>query len=138
MSAERRSASTRSAAPARGRTSPAAEAKQWEALAEQNPQDREELLVEAAGAWARAGDVEQALATYDRLRVAAGRVEDLVEYARAEGQNLAQPSARAGCAAELAARGSGERWPSARNGPCWCGSSRKDKKCHRGPSESGA
>lgn len=62
-----------------------------------------------------------------------GRLEQLVEYARTEGEDPAEPSTRAGYAADLAARGLGQTWPPPRNGPCWCGGGRKYKKCHGSP-----
>ncbi|MBV7243151.1 SEC-C domain-containing protein [Streptomyces sp. MW-W600-10] len=67
------------------------------------------------------------------LGTAPGWVEDLVEYARTEAEDLAESSTRAGYAADLAARDLGQPWPPPRNGPCWCGDGRNYKKCHGSP-----
>ncbi|MBT2490683.1 SEC-C domain-containing protein [Streptomyces sp. ISL-96] len=40
---------------------------------------------------------------------------------------------RASFTADLAARGQAKSWPPPRNGPCWCESGRKYKKCHGTP-----
>ncbi|MEU4174059.1 SEC-C domain-containing protein [Streptomyces sp. NPDC026589] len=48
--------------------------RELEVLAGRYPQEREEILTEAAEVWARAGEVEQALALYDRLP--AGPLDD--------------------------------------------------------------
>ncbi|MFC9914271.1 SEC-C metal-binding domain-containing protein [Streptomyces sp. NPDC127197] len=42
-------------------------------------------------------------------------------------------TAQSGYAAELARRGQVTDWPPPRNGPCWCGSERKYKKCCGNP-----
>jgi len=46
---------------------PAQAADEWERLAAHHPQDREELLLEAADAWQEAGRLDRALALYERL-----------------------------------------------------------------------
>lgn len=51
------------------------------------------------------------------------------EYVAAESADPALAQTRATYAAELARTGHAEVWPPGRNDPCWCGSSRKYKKC---------
>ncbi|MFD1659710.1 hypothetical protein ACFSL4_16280, partial [Streptomyces caeni] len=45
----------------------AEEARECEELAERHPEDREELLMEAADAWSEAGECDRAVAVYERL-----------------------------------------------------------------------
>ncbi|GGL92144.1 preprotein translocase SecA [Streptomyces fumigatiscleroticus] len=63
------------------------------------------------------------------LGVALGSVTDYETFTRNEGLSPRDGDARAEYAADLAARGRSQSWPPPRNGPCWCGSGRKYKKC---------
>jgi hypothetical protein len=54
-------------------------------------------------------------------------VDEFVEWCADHGEDPEQ--ARAGYAAECLRLGGGVDWPPGRNDPCWCGSSRKYKKC---------
>ncbi|MCU1648279.1 MAG: hypothetical protein JWN03_8554 [Nocardia sp.] len=56
-------------------------------------------------------------------------VAGLIDYAAAAGSDPTLPSTRAAYAVELARIGQAVAWPPGRNDPCWCGSSRKYKKC---------
>lgn len=67
------------------------------------------------------------------LAVARATVGALVVHAEEKGGAPDMPSVRSGYAAELARRGEAVDWPPARNGPCWCGSGRKYKKCCGNP-----
>ncbi|MBZ3902787.1 SEC-C domain-containing protein [Streptomyces griseiscabiei] len=65
-----------------------------------------------------------------RLAVGRATVGDLTAYAEATGSgSLDTPAVRSAYAAELARTGQAVDWPPPRNGPCWCGSERKYKKC---------
>lgn len=68
-------------------------------------------------------------------RPAVGRatVGGLAAYVDERGGAADMPAARSGYAAELARGGLATDWPPARNGPCWCGSERKYKKCCGNP-----
>ncbi|MDJ0345470.1 SEC-C metal-binding domain-containing protein [Streptomyces sp. H10-C2] len=68
-----------------------------------------------------------------RLAVAPGSVAGFVTFTESEGLPPESEGLRAEYAADLAARGLGTAWPPPRNGPCWCGSSRKYKKCCGNP-----
>jgi len=68
------------------------------------------------------------------LAVARATVVGLVAHVEEKGGSPDLPAARSGYAAELARRGEAVEWPPARNGPCWCGSGRKYKKCCGNPS----
>ncbi|MFE7840353.1 SEC-C metal-binding domain-containing protein [Streptomyces sp. NPDC057474] len=71
-----------------------------------------------------------------RLAVGRASVSGLTAYTEAEGAGSPDtPAARSAYAAELARRGQAIDWPPARNGPCWCGSERKYKKCCGGPAQ---
>ncbi|PZH12404.1 preprotein translocase subunit SecA [Streptomyces sp. NTH33] len=67
--------------------------------------------------------------------LAAGRatVAGLQAHAEADGGSPDAPATRSAYAAELARRGQATAWPPPRNGPCWCGSDRKYKKCCGNP-----
>jgi hypothetical protein len=62
------------------------------------------------------------------LRLLTGSVDGLTGYARRDG-DPADPSTRAGYAGQLALGTAQITWPPERNGPCWCGSGSKYKKC---------
>ncbi|MFC3576054.1 SEC-C domain-containing protein [Streptomyces yaanensis] len=68
-------------------------------------------------------------------RVAVGRatVRELEAYAQARGESPDTPDTRSAYAAELARSGRATDWPPPRNGPCWCDSERKYKKCCGNP-----
>ncbi|WP_327346681.1 SEC-C domain-containing protein [Streptomyces europaeiscabiei] len=69
-------------------------------------------------------------------RLAVGRASSsgLTTYLEAEGTGSPDtPAARSAYADELARRGQTTDWPPPRNGPCWCGSERKYKKCCGNP-----
>ncbi|MEV7871726.1 SEC-C domain-containing protein [Streptomyces sp. NPDC088124] len=68
-----------------------------------------------------------------RLAVGQGSVADLDEYARGRDTSPAVPATRSAYAAELARTGRADDWPPPRNGPCWCRSGRKYKKCCGNP-----
>ncbi|MGW3730706.1 SEC-C metal-binding domain-containing protein [Streptomyces sp. NPDC000851] len=68
-----------------------------------------------------------------RLGVAQGAVSDFETFTRDEGLSPKDGDTRAKYAADLAARGKAHAWPPPRNSPCWCGSSRKYKKCCGNP-----
>ncbi|MFD7164309.1 SEC-C domain-containing protein [Streptomyces violascens] len=84
--------------------------------------------------------VERLLHSYSdlghpRLGTTPGTVQGLIAFARDEDQDPADGGLRAQYAAGLAARGLAAPWPPPRNGPCWCGSDRKYKKCHGSPAK---
>jgi hypothetical protein len=68
-----------------------------------------------------------------RLGVAPGTVAGLEAYAREEGVDPDEWEAGAGYAADLGRLGRAVDWPPPRNGPCWCGSGNKYKKCCGSP-----
>jgi hypothetical protein len=68
-----------------------------------------------------------------RLAVGRATVSGLEAHVEERGGSLDTPSARSGYAAELARSGEATDWPPPRNGPCWCGSARKYKKCCGNP-----
>ncbi|WP_328839986.1 SEC-C domain-containing protein [Streptomyces europaeiscabiei] len=69
-----------------------------------------------------------------RLSVGLASVDGLTAYTQAEGTGSPDtPAARSAYADELARRGRATDWPPPRNGPCWCGSERKYKKCCGNP-----
>ncbi|MFG2379015.1 SEC-C metal-binding domain-containing protein [Streptomyces sp. NPDC048504] len=63
------------------------------------------------------------------LAVGRATVSGLKSYADTSGGSPDTPSTRSAYAAELARTGRAAAWPPPRNGPCWCGSERKYKKC---------
>ncbi|MEU6493459.1 tetratricopeptide repeat protein [Streptomyces sp. NPDC046984] len=67
------------------------------------------------------------------LGIAQGSVSDFEEFIHNEALSPQDGDTRAEYAADLAARGQAQTWPPPRNGPCWCGSSRKYKKCCGNP-----
>ncbi|OLZ61205.1 hypothetical protein AV521_44130 [Streptomyces sp. IMTB 2501] len=67
------------------------------------------------------------------LGIAEASVSDFEEFTRNEGISPQDGDTRAEYAADLAARGPAQAWPPPRNSPCWCGSSRKYKKCCGNP-----
>lgn len=69
-----------------------------------------------------------------RLAVGRATVRGLEAHVEERGGSPDAPAARSGYAAELARRGEAADWPPPRNGPCWCGSARKYKKCCGNPS----
>ncbi|MDQ0364868.1 SEC-C domain-containing protein [Catenuloplanes indicus] len=62
------------------------------------------------------------------LTLGVGSVDALVRTAGADG-DPADPKTRAGYARTQATRSTAISWPVERNGPCWCGSGQKYKKC---------
>lgn len=83
-------------------------------------------------------NVEQLLAAKSdqgesRLAVARGTVEGLIAFAADENADPARTRVHADYAADLTALGRFTLWPPPRNGPCWCGSDRKYKKCCGSP-----
>jgi tetratricopeptide (TPR) repeat protein len=56
-------------------------------------------------------------------------VDDFLAWAAEAGYDPAGADARSTYAAELNRTGRAIRWPPGRNDPCWCGSSRKYKRC---------
>lgn len=62
------------------------------------------------------------------LALLPGSVAGLTGYAGPDG-DPADPGIRAGYARQLAAGPGQINWPPERNGPCWCGSGNKYKKC---------
>ncbi|WP_128377949.1 SEC-C metal-binding domain-containing protein [Streptomyces cavernae] len=68
-----------------------------------------------------------------QLAVGRATVQDLEAYATAHGGSPDAPGTRSAYAAELARTGRAEAWPPPRNGPCWCDSGRKYKKCCGNP-----
>lgn len=67
------------------------------------------------------------------LGIARGTVTDFESFTREENLSVQDGDARARYAADLAARGRATAWPPPRNSPCWCGSTRKYKKCCGNP-----
>jgi tetratricopeptide (TPR) repeat protein len=67
------------------------------------------------------------------LAVGRATVAGLQAHAEAEGGSPDTAATRSAYAAELARRGQATTWPPPRNGPCWCGSGRKYKKCCGSP-----
>ncbi|MFG2883020.1 SEC-C domain-containing protein [Streptomyces sp. NPDC048297] len=67
------------------------------------------------------------------LAVGRATVSGLEAYARSTGESAAAAATWSAYAAELARGGQAVYWPPPRNGPCWCGSARKYKKCCGNP-----
>ncbi|MCC2280713.1 SEC-C domain-containing protein [Streptomyces sp. ET3-23] len=67
------------------------------------------------------------------LGIAHATVNDFTSFSREEYLSLKDGDTRARYAADLAARGQATPWPPPRNNPCWCGSTRKYKKCCGNP-----
>ncbi|MEY9995839.1 tetratricopeptide (TPR) repeat protein [Streptomyces sp. V4I8] len=67
------------------------------------------------------------------LGIAHGTVSDFESFTREENLAPQDGDTRAHYAADLAARGQATPWPPPRNSPCWCGSTRKYKKCCGNP-----
>ncbi|MFF4830904.1 SEC-C domain-containing protein [Streptomyces sp. NPDC001315] len=67
------------------------------------------------------------------LAVGRASVRGLETYAAGDGGSPDVPATRSAYAAELARTGQVTDWPPLRNGPCWCGSARKYKKCCGNP-----
>ncbi|WP_416982988.1 SEC-C metal-binding domain-containing protein [Streptomyces sp. T028] len=67
------------------------------------------------------------------LAVGRSTVSGLEAHVDEKGGSPDTSAARSGYAAELARKGQSVDWPPARNGPCWCGSERKYKKCCGNP-----
>ncbi|OLZ59449.1 hypothetical protein AV521_45315 [Streptomyces sp. IMTB 2501] len=67
------------------------------------------------------------------LGIAQGSVADFEAFTDEEGLSPRDGDTRAEYAADLASRGRAQAWPPPRNSPCWCGSSRKYKKCCGNP-----
>ncbi|MEY9988360.1 tetratricopeptide (TPR) repeat protein [Streptomyces sp. V4I8] len=67
------------------------------------------------------------------LGIAHGTVSDFKSFTREENLSPQDGDTRAHYAADLAARGQATSWPPPRNNPCWCGSTRKYKKCCGNP-----
>jgi tetratricopeptide (TPR) repeat protein len=67
------------------------------------------------------------------LAVGRATLAGLEAHAEVEGGSPGAPGTRSSYAAELARRGEAADWPPPRNGPCWCGSDRKYKKCCGNP-----
>jgi tetratricopeptide (TPR) repeat protein len=70
------------------------------------------------------------------LWIAPIQIDAFQRWCHSTGRDPATSAARAGYAAERARTASPEliAWPPARNAPCWCGTSRKYKKCCGHPS----
>jgi tetratricopeptide (TPR) repeat protein len=68
-----------------------------------------------------------------RLAVGRAAVRELEAYAKRSGGSPDASDTRSAYAAELARTGRAAHWPPPRNGPCWCGSERKYKKCCGNP-----
>ncbi|GAA0903281.1 SEC-C domain-containing protein [Streptomyces thermoalcalitolerans] len=69
------------------------------------------------------------------LAVGRATVAGLQAHAETDGGSPDAPATRSAYAAELARRGQATAWPPPRNGPCWCGSERKYKKCCGNPAD---
>ncbi len=67
------------------------------------------------------------------LAIGHATVRGLEAHAEEGGGSLDAPDTRSAYAAELARLGQTADWPPHRNGPCWCGSARKYKKCCGNP-----
>ncbi|MET7356262.1 SEC-C metal-binding domain-containing protein [Streptomyces mirabilis] len=67
------------------------------------------------------------------LGIAHGTITDFDSFTRQEKLPPQDGDTRAHYAADLAARGEATPWPPPRNTPCWCGSTRKYKKCCGNP-----
>ncbi|MGY1501875.1 SEC-C metal-binding domain-containing protein [Streptomyces sp. QTS52] len=67
------------------------------------------------------------------LAVGHATLTGLTAYAAGDGGSPDSPATRSAYGAELARRGEAADWPPPRNGPCWCGSERKYKKCCGNP-----
>lgn len=65
-----------------------------------------------------------------RIVLVPATFDGLVAFAAETGGTPEDRPTRQAYADELAALGLGVAWPPARNGPCWCGSGAKYKKCH--------
>ncbi len=68
-----------------------------------------------------------------RVAVVHGTATDYAAFAEADGRPPEADATVDAYAAHLAATGNTQQWPPARNGPCWCGSDRKYKKCCGSP-----
>ncbi|MFD1659709.1 SEC-C domain-containing protein, partial [Streptomyces caeni] len=68
-----------------------------------------------------------------RLTVGRATLAELETYAKTGHGSPDAPATRSAYAAELARAGRATDWPPPRNGPCWCGSGRKYKKCCGNP-----
>ncbi len=68
-----------------------------------------------------------------RVAVGWATVRELEAYAETSGGSPDASDTRSAYAAELARTGRATDWPPPRNGPCWCGSERKYKKCCGNP-----
>ncbi|MFE9094869.1 SEC-C metal-binding domain-containing protein [Streptomyces sp. NPDC007264] len=68
-----------------------------------------------------------------RLAVGRAALAELEAYAESSHGSPDTPGTRSAYAAELARTGRAAAWPPPRNGPCWCGSGRKYKKCCGNP-----
>ncbi|MFC7532552.1 SEC-C metal-binding domain-containing protein [Actinoplanes sp. GCM10030250] len=93
----------------------------WPALAEvygrtwdEHRASIEKTLTEAEGGW---------------WALSQGTAEGLAAYAARRGADPADPATRVGYENQQKSMPSGMPWPPARNGPCWCRSGSKYKKC---------
>ncbi|WP_155054863.1 SEC-C domain-containing protein [Streptomyces blattellae] len=68
-----------------------------------------------------------------RLAVGRATLAGLEAHAEREGGSCGEQGTRSSYAAELARSGVAVDWPPPRNGPCWCVSGRKYKKCCGNP-----
>ncbi|TLS41422.1 tetratricopeptide repeat protein [Streptomyces montanus] len=68
-----------------------------------------------------------------QLAVGRATVRGVEAYAATNGGSPDFPGTRSAYAAELVRTGRAEAWPPPRNGPCWCASGRKYKKCCGNP-----
>ncbi len=64
-----------------------------------------------------------------QVEVADGDVEEYLAWAKEDDADPAESATRAAYGAHLGFLRRGRPWPPGRNGPCWCGSGRKYKKC---------
>ncbi|MFI6439751.1 SEC-C metal-binding domain-containing protein [Streptomyces sp. NPDC050759] len=106
MASKRRTSGRNKPRYTRHLSTPAQTAAEYEGLAEEYPEDREELLREAADAWRSAGEPDRALAIYERLLdpesggcqepdvVDAWRIDTLWEAGRQEEARTAAASFR--------------------------------------------
>ncbi|WP_225836489.1 SEC-C domain-containing protein [Streptomyces sp. NK08204] len=68
-----------------------------------------------------------------RLAVGRATVSEAEAFAESMGGSPDASDLRSAYAAELSLTGRATAWPPPRNGPCWCGSERKYKKCCGNP-----
>jgi tetratricopeptide (TPR) repeat protein len=97
----------------------------WPALAEEFGQDWDEHRAAVETDLAR-----YAAGGYPRLVLLTGEVDGLIAFAKSAGEDPAKSGVADDYARGIAAARQ-VSWPPSRNGPCWCGSGQKYKKCCR-------